>query len=253
MLRRFQPSIGSQIRYIILLVFISVWQFAPASRPIRVWISDPISVVSRLVGWLADGTIWTHLLATIQAMVGGYFLGALSGILIGILLGLSTFWARVWTPFLVAVNSLPKIALAPLLIITLGVGIEFKIALVTITVFFLVFNNTFDGILDVDTDSINALRIMGSNKYEYTTKIIIPSALPWIFTGLRISVRYAFSNTLLAELIGSNKGIGFLVQYYSSLFESSGVYAAILIIVLFSISLNEILMWLEPKAPRTRM
>ena len=119
-----------------------------------------------------------------------------------------------------------------------------------ITVFFLVLNSTLDGVRNVDRDLTQALSLMGATRSEVIRKVLLPAALPWIFTGMRISVRYAFTNTLLAELISANKGIGFLIEYYSGIFDATGTYTAILVLVIMSVGLTEVLSWIERSMAR---
>jgi NitT/TauT family transport system permease protein len=156
------------------------------------------------------------------------------------------------SPYIAALYALPKIALAPLFVIVFGIGIASKVALVAITVFFLVLNSTLDGVRNVDRDLVQALTLMGATRFEVIRKALVPAALPWIFTGMRISVRYAFSNTLLAELIASNSGIGFLIEYYSGTFDAAGAFAAILVLVACSVVLTELLTRVEVWMARGR-
>ncbi len=208
--------------------------------------------MSTLAEWVIDGTLWSHLGATLTAMASGYVIGAVSGIAVGVLLGFLPFVHRILVPYISALYALPKIALAPLFIILFGIDIESKIALVAITVFFLLLYSTIDGINDVDRDLIQSLRLMGATQLEVMWKVLLPSALPWIFTGARISVRYAFTGTLLAELIAANRGIGFLIEYHSGNFDSTGTYAAVLVLVIFSVTLTEILSRIEARAGHRR-
>ena len=94
--------------------------------------------------------------------------------------------------------------------------------------------------------------LMGATRLEVTGKVLVPATLPWIFTGMRISVRYAFTNTLLAELIAANSGIGFMIEYYSGIFDATGTYAAILVLVIMSVGLTELLTQVEAIVARGR-
>jgi NitT/TauT family transport system permease protein len=229
------------VRIGIITALLSAWEFAPVSRQIKFWLSGPSMILSTLWGWIVDGSLWAHLGATLSVMVVGYIVGALSGIGLGMLFGFLPRFYRVLSPFVAALYALPKIALAPLFIILLGIGMTSKVALVAITVFFLLLNNTIDGIRDVDKDLVEALRLIGATRLELLRKVLLPSALPWIFTGARISVRYAFTATLLAELIAANRGLGFLIEFNSGNFNATGSYAAIVVLVAFSVVLTELL------------
>ncbi len=228
-------------RFTIVAALLVAWEFAPVSRGIKFWLSSPSAILSTLWGWMADGSLWAHLGATLSVMVTGYLIGCTAGISLGFLFGFLPRLYRVLVPFITAFYALPKIALAPLFIILLGIGMSSKVALVAITVFFLLLNSTIDGVLDVDRDLVQSLRLMGATRIEVLRKVLLPSALPWIFTGARISVRYAFTATLLAELIAANRGLGFLIEFNSGNFNATGSYAAIVVLVAFSVTLTEIL------------
>jgi NitT/TauT family transport system permease protein len=239
-------------RLLVVGVILALWQFVPVARGTKFWLSSPLQIISTLWGWIADGSIWIHLEATLTVMALGYVVGCVSGIVFGLLLGFLPRVHRVLTPYISGLYALPKIALAPLFIILLGIGVTSKVALVAITVFFLLLTNTIDGVRDVDRDLVRLLNLMGATRLEIVRKVLIPAALPWIFTGMRISVRYAFTNTLLAELIAANRGLGFLIEYNSGNFNATGSYAAILVLVLFSVTLTELLMRLEKLMSRSR-
>jgi len=240
------------VRLGIVAGLLTAWEFAPVSRQIKFWLSSPSQILSTLWGWIADGSLWAHLGATLSVMATGYVVGCAVGISLGLLFGFMPRLYRVLVPFVAAFYALPKIALAPLFIILLGIGMSSKVALVAITVFFLLLNSTIDGIRDVDRDLVQSLRLMGATRVEVLRKVLLPSALPWIFTGARISVRYAFTSTLLAELIAANRGLGFLIEYNSGNFNSTGSYAAIVVLVAFSVTLTEILTRLQAMAATRR-
>jgi NitT/TauT family transport system permease protein len=245
------PAGRTGARIVLLAALLAAWQFLPGPS-IRFWLSDPWQISQTLLEWVQDGSLWVHLGATLEVMALGYVAGCGLGVGGGLLLGLHPRTQRVLAPYIAAAYALPKIALAPLFIIVFGIGISSKVALVTITVFFLVFNSTLDGVHDVDRDLVRTLALMGATRREIVRKILLPAALPWIFTGMRISVRYAFTNTLLAELIAANSGIGFLIAYYSGKFDADGAYAAILILVVLSVLLTEALTRVEKALPHLR-
>ena len=236
-------------RVVVLAALLAVWQFAP-SPVLRFWVSGPVDIVVRLWSWVLDGSLWENLEATLAAMALGYAIGTATGVGLGLVFGFLPRLHRVLSPYISALYALPKIALAPLFVILFGIGIESKVALVAITVFFLVLTATLDGVRNVDRDLVRALSLMGATRGEVIGKALVPAALPWIFTGMRIAVRYAFSNTLLAELIASNRGIGFLIEYYSGTFDAAGAYAAILVLVACSVGLTEVLSRVETRMGR---
>jgi len=250
-LARFVATSSGQAtaRVIVLAALLAVWQFVPTPA-LRFWVSAPADIVIRLWTWILDGSLWENLEATLAAMALGYAIGTATGVGLGLVFGFLPRLHRVLSPYISALYALPKIALAPLFVILFGIGIASKVALVAITVFFLVLTATLDGVRNVDRDLVRALSLMGATRGEVIRKALVPAALPWIFTGMRIAVRYAFSNTLLAELIASNRGIGFLIEYYSGTFDAAGAYAAILVLVACSVGLTEVLSRIETRMGR---
>lgn len=241
------------IRLALIAAVLLAWEFAPASRAIRFWLSSPSQIATQFAAWLADGTLWFHLQASLLVMAQGYALGTITGIATGFVLGHTRALHRVLSPYLSAVYAVPKIALAPLFIIILGVDNASKVALVAVTVFFLILTATIDGVRDTDEDLLHTLQLMGATRLETVRKLLIPAALPWIFTGMRIAVRYAFTNTLLAELIASNRGLGFLIEFNAGNFNTTGSYAAILALILCSVALTELLSRGESRLSRWRL
>ena len=229
------------LRLVIVVVLLALWEFAPASKATKFWLSKPSLILAQLWEWIVEGSIWAHLGASLSVMSVGYISGCLVGIVLGLLFGFLPRLHRVLSPFIAAFYALPKIALAPLFIILFGIDMASKVALVAITVFFLLLNNTIDGVKDVDRDLVSTLKLMGATRLELVRKVLIPSALPWILTGMRISVRYAFTATLLAELIAANRGLVFLIEFNSGNFNATGSYAAVAVLVLFSVAMTEIL------------
>ena len=237
--------IGSRIVLVLLLLLL--WEYAPVARATRFWMSSPSAILGTLWGWLFDGTIWAHLGSTLLVMSEGYVIGCVTGIGLGFLLGFFPRLSRVLAPVVASFYALPKIALAPLFVILLGVDNASKVALVAVTVFFLVLTSTIEGVREVDRDIVSALSLMGATRTEIVRKVLIWAALPWIFTGMRIAVRYAFTATLLAELIAANRGLGFLIELNSGNFNTTGAYAAIVVIIICSVLLTELLSRLESR------
>lgn len=244
------PIALTLVRLFIVAILFSLWEYLPIRPGLRLWLSSPSMIFKTLATWFVDGSIWVHIVATLQAMLIGYIIGCAIGVASGLLFGFMPRTYLVLSPYLTALYALPKVALAPLFILLLGIGIESKVALVAMTVFFIVLNSTLDGVRDVDTDLIRSLTLMGASRLETIRKVILPGTLSWIFTGMRISVRYAFTGTLLAELIGSNRGLGYLIEFNSGIFNATGAYAAVLIIVVLSVTMSELLIWIEKLLPR---
>lgn len=234
------------------LVILSVWQFASGRLIDEFFISSPIAVAAKLWLWTKNGTLANAFSYTMQAMALGFIIGSICGFAVGFLLGRSDTAAKLFDPYITAIYCLPKIALAPLLIMWFGIGLESKIAMAALIVFFLVFLNTFAGVRDVSAIHINAARIMGANSWQLLRYVIFPSAAAWVLTGLKVSVPYALIGAVVGELISSNRGLGFLIGQASGLFDTAGVFAGLVVLAVTGIVLNSALKALENHLLRWR-
>ena len=234
-LRAMGMLLGQIVLGIVLLLF---WQGASGRMVDNFFISNPLDVGARLLGWTLDGSIFAHIWATVYATMMGFFIGAIGGAVLGVWLGVSPIASRLLNPYLNALNALPKVALAPLFVLWFGLGIESKIALAAVLVLFLVFLNTFAGVREVDQDLIDGARLMRATRMQVIVKVIIPSAMSWVFAGLRISVPYALIGAVLGEMIAANRGLGYLVQFSGAQFDTAGVFAVLIVIALLAVALN---------------
>jgi NitT/TauT family transport system permease protein len=235
------------------LAILFMWQGVSGRLVDNFFISNPVDVFRRLAGWTLDGSIFVHLWATLYATSVGFAIGAVIGAVMGIWLGISTFASRLLNPYLNALNALPKVALAPLFVLWFGLGIESKIALAAVLVLFLVFLNTFAGVRQVDQDLIDGARLMRATRLQVITKVIVPSALSWLFAGLRVSVPYALIGAVLGEMIASNRGLGYLVQFSGAQFDTAGVFAVLIVIALLAMALNFVVDIVQNRMERWRI
>ncbi|MFF2447087.1 ABC transporter permease [Neobacillus sp. NPDC058068] len=229
------------IRIFILIVTLSIWQFASGRLIDKFWISSPTDVMQAMYKWTISGELFFHLSITMQETILGFVFGALAGGFVGFLLGRWTYGAKIFEPFIMSLYSLPKIALAPLFILWFGIGIDMKIILAAVTVFFLVFINTYAGVRNVDKEMLENIRIMGASESQITFKVVFPSALTWIMVGLRTSVPYALIGAVVGEITASNRGVGYLIQYSAGQYDTGGTFAALIVLMVFSVALNYII------------
>jgi NitT/TauT family transport system permease protein len=240
-------------RAAILLGFLAAWQLASGRLIPKMFVSDPVSIGTTIAQWIQDGSLWNHVTTSLITLLIGYVLGATIGIAAGFLLGLMRFADRTLAPFIAALYGLPKVALLPLFVIFLGIGIESKVALVAVVVAFLLFYNTRDGVRDIDPDLIDSLRLLGATQLETLRKVMLPAALPWIYTGLRVAVGYALTTTVVGEVLSSNRGIGYLIESSAGRFNSAGVFAAVVVLVVLSLIITATLSRMELSSSRWRM
>jgi len=210
-------------RFLFGAALLAVWELSSGRLIDPFWVSSPSAVFKYLYGVIADGSIFGHLAITLYETFSGFFIGAIFGIGLGFALGRREVLAQILDPFVVAFNGIPRIALAPLFIIWFGIGPTSKVILVVSVVFFLTFFNTFAGVKGVDAELKNILRIMGANERQILLKVTLPSIVPWITT----------------EFIAASKGLGYLINYNTSLFSTTGALGGILILALVVVVCNE--------------
>jgi NitT/TauT family transport system permease protein len=194
-------------RALLGLALLAFWQGASGRLIDPFWVSSPSQVFGYLAQVTLDGSIFEHAAVTLSEAAVGFAIGALTGVGFGFLLARHETLAAVLDPYIVAFNGIPRIALAPLFIIWFGIGPTSKVVLVVIVVFFLTFFSTYSGIKGVDLELKNVLRIMGASERQVLLKITVPATIPWILTGLKVSVPYALVGAVVGEFVASSKGL----------------------------------------------
>lgn len=225
------------VQFALLASVLAIWQFgvSDASLP---YFSRPTIVIGRLVHLLGGATIYKHIYVTMIEIVSGYVLGAVLGLFLGFLLGRAPFLSAVLQPYIMALYSIPKIALAPVFIVWLGLGISSKIAVVLLSSFFLVFFNTYSGLLGVNEELVRLARLMGASWPQTLGRVILPAAAPQIFLGLKTAVPYAVIGAVIGEYIGANEGLGFFILYASQTYDVPSLFSGIILLVLIVYLVN---------------
>lgn len=237
---------------VLLIATIAAWQLTAGRLIDKLYISSPSDVAIRLGKWGADGTLWTNTRITIEETVLGYLIGAAVGALLGFAFALLDTAGRIAEPFVIALYSIPKVAVAPLFIVWFGIGVSMKVLLSAATVFFLVYLNTVNGVRGIDAELRNAARLMNANKRQVLFKVLIPGSMGGLITGLRVAVPYALLGAVVGELVASNRGLGYLILDSASAFDPAGVFAALLVVTAIAMVLNLIVNLVERRVTRWR-
>jgi NitT/TauT family transport system permease protein len=216
------------------------------------WISRPSRIYASVLSLIMSGDLWWHLSATLSAALLGYSIGVVSAVIFAFLAGLNAKIGKIASPYVTAGYSFPKEAVAPLFIILFGIGIGSKVALAIAAVFFIVYQNTLTGVLEVDRDLINVLKISGANRIQLFFLVVAPSSSSWIFSGMRVAIRYAFTAVIFGEMLSGNRGLGFLIKYAANMFNATGVFAGLSIVMIASVFMTIILQKLEQFVDRWR-
>ena len=213
------------------------------SKPTAIWTSFlKLSCLSGKDGFAAcfaanDNNLWLALVVTIRNMFWGFLWGTGLGVIAGLILGRSDYLSQICSPFVVAMNSIPRIALVPLIILMFGLGDMSKIVTASIVVFFVVFFNTFEGTRSVDRDQIAATRLLGASELTVLRTVVIPSALAWVFASLTPAVSFALIGVIVGEFIGAERGLGKLIIEAEARANAAEMMVAIFVMMIVGIFL----------------
>ncbi|MCL5961860.1 MAG: ABC transporter permease [Chloroflexi bacterium] len=236
-------------RVAIVVVVLLMWEYFPYVEWLRkntffdpFYISSPSRVALRLwdmtFGSL-NGMLWKHLVVTLEETFVGLIVGVVSGFLIGVWLSQNRVLANVFEPFILAVNSLPRLVMIPLVTIVFGFGFSSKVVMVWLMVFFLVFFNTFQGGRSIERHYVDSCRILGASDLQLMKTLIIPNALAWAFASLPNAVSFALISAVLAEYIGGNVGIGYMIIIALSSLDSTNLMVTMVVLGICGVALSQ--------------
>lgn len=192
-----------------------------------------------------ENNLWVATAVTLKNTFFGFVTGVTSGFAAGLVLGRSDRLSAIFQPFITAVNSIPRIALAPIIVLAFGIGDTSKIVTSWIVVVFLVFYNTFEGARSIDEGFINAARLLGASEWQITRTVVIPSTMAWVFASLTPAVSFALIGVIVGEFIGAEKGIGRLIIESEARGEASGMMVAVTILMLVGVVLASLIRRLQ--------
>lgn len=224
----------------LLVVLLGGWEALARAHIIDpFFFSSPSAIAARLYDWVlhgANGTpLWYQVWVTIEEALLGFFSGFILGILVGVALGRNRMASDVLTIYIKVFNSVPRVVLAPIFILLFGLGLTSKVALSFVMVFFIVFSNAFQGVREADRSLIANARILGASQWQLTRSVILPSAMSWIFASLHVSFGFAIVGAIVGEFVGARHGIGVLIQIAGGAFDTAGMYAAIVLIMVVAL------------------
>jgi NitT/TauT family transport system permease protein len=221
--------------------------------------STPLDVAGRIVKWFVEGTVWRHLGITLTESLLAFVIGSVGGVLVGFWFARKPLVAAVFDPYVKMINALPRVVLAPIFALWLGLGIWSKVALGVTLVFFIVFFNVYQGVKEVSPTILANARMLGMSERQLMRHVYWPSALSWMFSSLHTSVGFAVVGAVVGEYLGSAAGLGYLIQQAEGVFDVAGVFAGMVVLAAFVIAIdlavtaieNRLLVW-RPTAVETR-
>ena len=228
------------------LVVIVLWEILTAATEIPSFIFPaPEKVWARFLTVLLDGSLAFHTAVTLTEVLLGLMLGVGSAIFLGYLLAKSTLVEKVLAPYIVASQSIPIVAIAPLLVIWLGPGIFSKVLTSALIVFFPVLVNTIVGIRSVPEELYDLMKILRANRWQKLTMLEIPASLPVFLGGLRIGATLAVIGAVVGEFVGADMGLGFLVNVGRGTYDTALVFVAIFVLIAMALTLYGTVVMLE--------
>jgi NitT/TauT family transport system permease protein len=195
-------------------------------------------VFSQVISWFSTGVIWKHLLITLWESILAFVLGSAAGVLIGFWFARRPTVAAVFDPYVKMTNALPRVVLAPIFTLWLGLGIWSKVALGVTLVFFIVFFNVYQGVKEVSQTLVDNGRMLGMSERQLMRHVYWPSALSWMFSSLHTSVGFAVVGAVVGEYLGSAAGLGYLIQQAEGVFDVAGVFAGMFVLSVFVILID---------------
>jgi NitT/TauT family transport system permease protein len=205
------------------------------------WVNGDFA--KRLVRY--QNNLWAATAVTLKNTFFGFSTGVFSGFVAGLILGRSDRLSSIFQPFITAVNSIPRIALAPIIVLAFGIGDMSKVVTSWIVVLFLVFFNTFEGARSIDEGFVNVARLLGATEWQITRTVVIPSTMAWVFASLSPAISFALIGVIVGEFIGAERGIGRLIIESEARGEASGMMVAVIVLMLVGVVLSGLIRRLQ--------
>jgi NitT/TauT family transport system permease protein len=238
------------LRVAIIGGFLLLWEIASGRWIEPFLISSPSRIFMSLINGFREGDLLQHTWVTFQEIAIGFPIGAISGIALGYAFGRSRALAEIFEPIIVALNGIPRTAVAPLFIVWLGIGLWSKVGVVFLLTFFLNFFNTYTGMRQMDREYVDLANLMGVKGWKLTFKVILPAISPYVFTGIRTSIPFAVIGAIVGEFVAATEGVGFFIRMSAGIFKTADVFVGIIVLMIMVIVMDKIAERIERRALR---
>ncbi|WP_254277559.1 ABC transporter permease [Halomonas sp. 3H] len=231
-----------------LALVIVIWQLGVNLGWINSFLmGSPVGIAGEAWRLIQSGQLLNDTVATVYATVVGFLMGSILGSIAGLLLWFSRTTARIIDPFMVALNGLPKIALAPMIIIWFGSGMFSKIMLAFVATFVVALLSAYQGTHQIDRNLINLMRSLGASRREIFSKVVAPATLPWIISAFRLNIGFALIAEIGGEFISSDRGLGRMIFVAGNLFNLNVVWVGVIMLMIVAIVLYIIVSQVEKR------
>ena len=232
----------------IVVIFIIIWQLLADFNLINTFItSTPKEIVNTILSLNSDGSLWHHIWVTVYETIISFTLGTIIGIIIATILWWNDFTAKVMDPYLTILNSLPKVALGPIIIIWAGAGINSIILMALLISVIITIINIYQGFVETDINKLKLMKSFKANKLQIYTKLILPSSYSNFINALKINVSMSLIGVIMGEFLVSKEGIGYLIMYGSQVFNLNLVITGIFILAILSAFMYYIISYIEKR------
>jgi NitT/TauT family transport system permease protein len=236
-----------------LAVLLAVWEAAARAGWLNpLYMPSPSKIGAALVTLFGSGSIWPHLAATFSAALGGLAIGLVAGVALGAAAALLPIIAELLEPVMILLNAVPRVVLAPLFVIWLGIGLASKVALSFILVAVLVFFTVFTGIRQVDRRLVERVITLGGTRWTLLREVYMPSVTAWVLGNLKVAVGFAFTGAVVGEFVAATKGLGYLLSFAQSTYNAALMLALVVVIMVFVLLIFAASEWLEKRLTRWR-
>jgi NitT/TauT family transport system permease protein len=237
-------------RLLVLVVILGGWELGvDAGLLDPFFFGQPSGIAVRMWTWFTEGTsvgpLWLQVWVTLYEASLGFLIGGGLGIVCGIALGRNQLLSDVFSIYIKIGNSIPRVVLGSIFIVSLGLGIWSKVALAVVMVFFVVFGNAFQGVREADRNIIANARILGASHWQVTRDVVIPSAMSWILASLHVSFGFALIGAIVGEFLGARRGMGLLIATAQGAFDANGVFAAMILVAAVALAAEGLLTMAE--------
>ena len=224
------------IQIIIVCGLLILWQILSQKRIINDFIySSPLKIVNTLIGLIKTHNLFNHLICTLKEIFIAFSLGSLLGLLIAILLYEFRLLAKIFEPFLIVLNSLPKVALGPMIIIIAGANIKSVIIMTLLINLIVTILNIYNGFVNIDSTKITLMKSFKASKIQTLKYLVLPGSLNTIVSALKINVSMTLIGVIMGEFLVSKEGIGYLIIYGTQIFDMNLVMSGIFVLIIMSI------------------
>lgn len=235
-------------QFAILILGIAIWELAARMGWIDTFLtSHPSGIISLFIKLVRNGNLFHHIAVSLMEVIVGFTLGTLLGILVAILLWWSDFVSKVIDPYLVVLNSLPKTALAPIIILWAGTGYSGIIVTAISVSIVITVMNVFHGFKSVDKDKIKMLKTFGATKYQILKKVIIPANISTMISTMKVNIGLSWVGVIVGEFLVSRSGIGHLIIYGTQVFKLDLVMMNVIILAILASLMYQIVAFVEKK------